>query len=87
MSWLATTVLGMATATATRSRTSPAPTPQPPRKRSADQSAAILVRMPELMRKLLHRAAERQGVSVNQLVVAQLLPLLADELEELNKTE
>lgn len=43
--------------------------------------------MPELMRKLLHRAAERQGVSVNQLVISQLMPLLADELEELNKTE
>lgn len=66
---------------------SPAPTPQPPRKRSADQSAAILVRMPKLMRNLLHRAAQRQGVSVNQLVVAQLMPLLSDELQELKKTK
>ena len=77
----------MATATATRSRTRTAPAPQPPKKRSPEQSAAVLVRMPELMRKLLHRAAERQGVSVNQLVISQLMPLLADELEELNKTE
>lgn len=77
----------MATATATRSKVTAAPAPQPPKKRSPEQSAAILVRMPELMRKLLHRAAERQGMSVNQLVISQLMPLLADELEELNKTE
>ncbi len=43
--------------------------------------------MPKLMRNLLHRAAQRQGVSVNQLVVAQLMPLLSDELQELKKTK
>ena len=43
--------------------------------------------MPKLMRQLLHAAAERQGISVNQLVIAQLLPVLCEELEERNKPE
>ena len=85
---------GMATATATRRHTttepdapsSAAPT-RAPRKRSPDQSAAILVRMPKLMRQLLHDAAERRGISVNQLVTAQLLPVLTDELEERTRAE
>lgn len=86
MSGLATTVSGMATATATRSKTSaPAPAQTPARKRSPDQSAAVLVRMPRLFRELLHRAAEREGVSVNQLVMMHLNPVLLAELEELNR--
>lgn len=95
MSGLATIVMGMATATATRRRTtsktdrsssSPAPA-QAPKRRSPEQSAAILVRMPKLMRQLLHAAAERQGISVNQLVVGLLMPVFCEELEERNRAE
>ena len=39
------------------------------------------------MRQLLHDAAERRGISVNQLVTAQLLPVLTDELEERTRAE
>jgi len=70
----------MATATATRSRTT---APQGPRKRSSDRAAAVLVRMPELHRKLLQAAADRRGISINQLVLAELTPFFVRELEGL----
>jgi len=41
--------------------------------------------MPELFRRLLHTAAERDGISVNQLVMEQLMPVIGAELEELNR--
>lgn len=80
----------MATATATRSRTTrataPAREPQPPRKRSADRSAAVLVRMPTLMRKLLERAAEERGVSMNEVILVELLPFFNAEMEKRHRT-
>lgn len=70
-----------ATTITTRSR---ATTPQPPRKRSPERSAAVLVRMPELYRRLLQHAADARGVSLNDVVLEQLTPFFIDELKEMN---
>lgn len=81
----------MSTATATTPRTTSSTTSStttpPTKKRSPEQSAAILVRMPRLVRQLLHQAAERQGISVNQLVTDQLWPVLNAELEHQKQEE
>lgn len=85
-----TSVLAMATATATRPRTThataPERAPQPPRKRSAERSAAVLVRMPTLMRKLLESAAAERGVSMNEVILVELLPFFTAELEKRHPT-
>lgn len=85
-----TSVSVMATATATRSRsksssartTTADRAPQPPRKRSPERSAAVLIRMPALMRNLLESAAEERGVSMNELILVELLPFFNAEMEK-----
>jgi hypothetical protein len=93
MSVAATTVGGMATATATAAPTTLStpvrkrkkyPSEYGPRKRSEARAESVHVRMPSLFRKLLEAAAEREGVSINELVLVELQPFFLRELERLN---
>jgi hypothetical protein len=43
--------------------------------------------MPTLFRKLLETAAEREGVSINELVLVELQPFFLRELEQLNNPD
>ena len=83
---VATTVTGMA---ATATAQAPAqrkkyPSELGPRKRSEARAEAVMVRMPRLFRTLLQHAAEREGVSVNALILAELQPFFLRELESMN---
>lgn len=96
MSVAPTTVGGMATATATAAPTTSStpvrkrkryPSEYGPRKRSEARAESVHVRMPSLFRKLLETAAEREGVSINELVLVELQPFFLRELEQLNSPD
>lgn len=96
MSVAPTTVGGMATATATAAPTTSStpvrkrkryPSEYGPRKRSEARAESVHVRMPSLFRKLLETAAEREGVSINELVLVELQPFFLRELEQLNNPD
>jgi hypothetical protein len=46
------------------------------------RQAAVIVRMAREERDALHRAAERQGMTVNSLVLAKVQPDITRELRE-----
>lgn len=49
--------------------------PQGPRKRSEARSAAVLVRMSDRQRERLTMEAQRRGLSMNEVVLEELVPL------------